>query len=1016
MRKIYTRSFIFLLAFLISFSGLAKAQLIITGLADGDLSGGLPKALELYAVTDIPDLAGFSVALYANGSATITNQYDFTGGSASAGDYILISTETPGFTSWFGFDSDIQNNVANFNGDDGVAVLYNGNVIDRFGVEGEDGTSKPWEYLDGWAYRVNGTGPDAVFIQDNWLVKKQALDGFISNFDAIEPFPIQTYSNTASADTDPPVWATGYPMAMDIVADGFTLAYKLDETSVVYYIVAETGATAPTVEEVKAGTGSAGSSVPAMGSSTADAGVEITTVIGNLTEGVTYDVFLVAEDDEATPNVQTSVASLMVTPATPPSVLYFADFETALDPFTAVNESGEKEWLASSGYAEINGYQSTSAEIDWLISPEIDLTNITSPSVSFKAAQRFGINDDTHNLKFYYSSDYDGNTANIATSTWVEVAFPLPAVDTWTDIGPIDMTALEGQIIYFAFVYNYPADDSYTRWRIDDAKVLGFAPAGSDATLSDLQIDSSTPADFDAAKTSYIIELPAGTTVVPTVTYTANDANATVVLTDATDLAGDAAARTTTVEVTAQDGNTVVNYSILFNPVVEVATLADLRAATDLSRKYKVTGEVTVTHTDSYRNKKYIQDATAAIEIDDSPGVITTSYNVGDVISGVTGTLEDYFDYRQLHPTEDPGASTKTNTIDPQLITISEFNTNFEDYEAEFIKIEGLTFADAGGTFGVGKNYVVSHGTDNTVVRTAFSAVSGSIPKMADVQGVALWHFSEAKIAPRNLSDIMVYSSDASLSDLTVDASTVTGFDAATLNYAVTLDAGTTTIPTVDYTIADNNATAVLTNATDLSGDEAARTTTVTVTAEDGTQQTYSIVFSIKVLSSDASLSDLAVNATTVTGFDAATLNYAVTLDVGTTTIPTVSYTIADNNATAVLTNATDLSGDEAARTTTVTVTAENGTQQTYSIIFSIDNTGFAEHKLHFSIYPVPADNFIKVSGLKTGTKLDIINITGVKVRTIVVTDQVMDLEISDLNKGVYLLRSDSNTQRFVKK
>jgi hypothetical protein len=899
-------------------------------------------------------------------------------------------------------------------------------------VESGDGTdTRIWSYWKDGSSNINDNQaelrPDDYFTSDpSWQEYKVTVTAPATANNLY--FEIRTYSGATvylddisltemapAADTDAPVWTTSYPMVTDIMATGFTLAAKLDETSTVYYIVMPSGATIPTVEEVKAGTGNAGAVAIASGSFASGVN-ETTQLIDGLTEGLTYDVFIVAEDDEATPNVQTSVASLMVTPATPPSVLYFADFETALDPFTAVNESGEKEWLASSGYAEINGYQSTSAEIDWLISPEIDLTNITSPSVSFKAAQRFGINDDTHNLKFYYSSDYDGNTANIATSTWVEVAFPLPAVDTWTDIGPIDMTALEGQIIYFAFVYNYPADDSYTRWRIDDAKVLGFAPAGSDATLSDLQIDSSTPADFDAAKTSYIIELPAGTTVVPTVTYTANDANATVVLTDATDLAGDAAARTTTVEVTAQDGNTVVNYSILFNPVVEVATLADLRAATDLSRKYKVTGEVTVTHTDSYRNKKYIQDATAAIEIDDSPGVITTSYNVGDVISGVTGTLEDYFDYRQLHPTEDPGASTKTNTIDPQLITISEFNTNFEDYEAEFIKIEGLTFADAGGTFGVGKNYVVSHGTDNTVVRTAFSAVSGSIPKMADVQGVALWHFSEAKIAPRNLSDIMVYSSDASLSDLTVDASTVAGFDAATLNYAVTLDAGTTTIPTVDYTIADNNATAVLTNATDLSGDEAARTTTVTVTAEDGTQQTYSIVFSIKVLSSDANLSDLAVNATTVTGFDAATLNYAVTLDVGTTTIPTVSYTIADNNATAVLTNATDLSGDEAARTTTVTVTAENGTQQTYSIIFSIDNTGFAEHKLHFSIYPVPADNFIKVSGLKTGTKLDIINITGVKVRTIVVTDQVMDLEISDLNKGVYLLRSDSNTQRFVKK
>ena len=57
--------------------------------------------------------------------------------------------------------------------------------------------------------------------------------------------------------------------------------------------------------------------------------------------------------------------------------------------------------------------------------------------------------------------------------------------------------------------------------------------------------------DFGALKTSYSVELPAGTTVVPTVAATPTDTNASAVVTAATSLPG-----TTTVVITAQDGVT----------------------------------------------------------------------------------------------------------------------------------------------------------------------------------------------------------------------------------------------------------------------------------------------------------------------------------------------------------------------------------------------------------------------------------------------------------------------------
>jgi VCBS repeat-containing protein len=49
-------------------------------------------------------------------------------------------------------------------------------------------------------------------------------------------------------------------------------------------------------------------------------------------------------------------------------------------------------------------------------------------------------------------------------------------------------------------------------------------------------------------------------------------------------------------------------------------------------------------------------------------------------------------------------------------------------------------------------------------------------------------------------------NNDATLSDLTVDVTTIAGFDPATLDYSKELPYGTTTVPTVGATTTDPNA------------------------------------------------------------------------------------------------------------------------------------------------------------------------------------------------------------------
>jgi hypothetical protein len=84
--------------------------------------------------------------------------------------------------------------------------------------------------------------------------------------------------------------------------------------------------------------------------------------------------------------------------------------------------------------------------------------------------------------------------------------------------------------------------------------------AGTDTSLSDLTVDASTIAGFASLATSYSVVLPAGTSVVPTVTAATTDAGASAVVTAASSLPGD-----TTIAVTAADGVTTSTITVSFS-------------------------------------------------------------------------------------------------------------------------------------------------------------------------------------------------------------------------------------------------------------------------------------------------------------------------------------------------------------------------------------------------------------------------------------------------------------------
>lgn len=187
---------------------LLAGDLVITGVIDGPLAGGTPKAIQLFARNDVSDLSRYGIGTANNGGGTDGVEFPLSG-SASAGHFLYIASDTANFEAYFDFSPDFTTGVANINGDDAVELFFDSEgdgfaspaaaddiVVDVFGDIEADGNGTPWEYLDGWAYRVSGTGPDgSTFGLENWTFSgPNALDDATDNATASSPFPGSSYT------------------------------------------------------------------------------------------------------------------------------------------------------------------------------------------------------------------------------------------------------------------------------------------------------------------------------------------------------------------------------------------------------------------------------------------------------------------------------------------------------------------------------------------------------------------------------------------------------------------------------------------------------------------------------------------------------------------------------------------------------------------------------------------------------------------------------------------------------
>ncbi len=735
-----------LIMFLLLIGVSLNAQdMVISGVIDGPLSGGIPKAIEVYVVNDIADASIYGLGSANNGGGSDGQEFTFPAESFSSGDYILVASEDVAFADFFGFAPDYVSDVSNINGDDAIELFMNDNVVDVFGDINVDGSGEPWEYLDGWAYRVDGTGPDgSTFVLNNFTYSgPNALDGETSNDDAAIPFPIKTYTAEASSTVATPV-----------------------------------------------------------------------------------------------------------------------------------------------------------------ISPN--------------------------------SGDY---------------------------FDPIDVSmtcSTAGATIYYT-------------------------------------TDGSDP---DESSTTY-----SGSFVVNT---------------------------TTTVKARAYESSmtesNIATKTYTFPTYTEVSTIAILRTQT-VGDYFILTGEAVLTFKQSYRNQKFVQDATSAILVDDDAGEITSTYNLYDGITGISGQLTEYGGMLQFVPSADPGsASSTSNTVTPEVVSFSQLNNNFEDYEAKLVKVENVTFVDGGSTFAVGTEYVMTDNASlNYVFRTSFynvDYIDSTVPTEAqDLVLIAHSRTDGEFVASRSLADFTEATggSDAVQLDITsindgndvyegqafsisVQAQDENGDEAnvdADVNVTLTVGTGTGTLGgTVTGTITSGNSSVTISGVT-YSPFESSVVLNVSDNASNLTSGNSDAFDVIEVVSLDPP-----TNLQAVVGSEN---DVQLTWDAPAAKAEVLGYNVYRDdmqiNAGLVeLTNYNDPEPSIASHDYYVTAVYDGGESDPSNVV-TVVITGIHDiSDVSVAIYPNPTNSVFTIAiGEDMIMDVSILDVTGKLIynSTINTTSQV---NVSDFQKGIYLV------------
>lgn len=161
-------------------------------------------------------------------------------------------------------------------------------------------------------------------------------------------------------------------------------------------------------------------------------------------------------------------------------VIYSELFSDSIKAFSAVSVTGDQTWVYDSrGYAYMTGFINPTnfANEDWLISPEINLTDVTTAHFSFDHVARY-FADIANEATVWISENYTSGLPS--TATWTQITtnpFVDPGSWTFGNSGQISLTRFAGKKVHIAFKFISTATKAGS-WEIKN-----FTVSSGEATI-----------------------------------------------------------------------------------------------------------------------------------------------------------------------------------------------------------------------------------------------------------------------------------------------------------------------------------------------------------------------------------------------------------------------------------------------------------------------------------------------------------------------------------------------------
>ena len=481
-----------------------------------------------------------------------------------------------------------------------------------------------------------------------------------------------------------------------------------------------------------------------------------------------------------------------------------------------------------------------------------------------------------------------------------------------------------------------------------DTYTVNVYRLNNNANLSSLALSNVDIGTFDKNTLTYNANVPYKTAST-TVTATPEDANATVAGTGnqnlgvgVTPIVIEVSPENCKAEYNSVPGNTCIKQTYTVNvtraPPATNAKLSDLKVdgttvtgfdpdtkSYTLANAKGSKASIDITATPADANATVSGDGTQNLQVGDNSFDIT--------VTAEDGTTQETYTINIYKENNDATLSSLTVTSDPAGSLDKTFDPNVTTYTYTADPDE----------------------TEVTIAATATDSANATVagegtynPKNTSSINITVTaEDGTTKIYTVNL--VNAKSTNAKLSDLKVDGTTVTNFDPDTFTYNLTV-ASNVDSATIASTLADERASKTGDGTKSLNYGN--NSFDITVTAEDGTTtQTYTVNIT-REKKTNANLSDLKVDGTTVTNFDPDTTSYTLANARAGKDSISITATPEDSDATVSGDGSKNLQVGE--NSFDITVTAQDGTtQKTYTVNITKENNDATLSALNVTSDPV---------------------------------------------------------------